>query len=129
MAATCLQGHPERWFAPTCTYARPNVLLVGDAAGVEPLFGEGISFALAYGPVAATAIAQAFRDNDFGFAGYRNLILEDRLGKLLSRNRRLAHCFYRRELRHLWPMLSKLSELYFKYKISRPPRRFTEFEA
>lgn len=119
-AEICLQGHPERWFAPTSSYARPNVILVGDAAGVEPLFGEGISFALAYGPVAARTVTQAFQKDDFSFSCYRDLILRSRLGKLLNRNRRLARCFYRREFRYLGPLLSKVSLLYFKFKPSRP---------
>jgi flavin-dependent dehydrogenase len=34
------------------------VLLVGDAAGADPLFGEGISIALGYGVVAAREIGE-----------------------------------------------------------------------
>ncbi len=37
-----LQGHPERWFDASARHSAPRVLLAGDAAGTEPLFGEGI---------------------------------------------------------------------------------------
>lgn len=87
-------GHPERWFHPRATYSRPNVLLVGDAAGVEPFAGEGISFALLYGDVAAAELAAAFDRNDFGFADYRDHIMAHELGKSLDLRRRLAGLVY-----------------------------------
>jgi flavin-dependent dehydrogenase len=88
------EGHPERWFHPEATYAQPNALLVGDAAGVEPFAGEGISFALQYGDVAASELATAFQHNDFGFAGYRDRIMGHELGKSLALRHRLARLIY-----------------------------------
>ncbi len=69
-----LQGHPIHRFDPQGRFAAPRVLLVGDAAGVDPMLGEGISFALAYGDVAAQAIIDAFARDDFRFTGYKALI-------------------------------------------------------
>jgi flavin-dependent dehydrogenase len=40
-------------------WGRRVLLLVGDAAGIDPLLGEGISPALAFGRVAADAIEAA----------------------------------------------------------------------
>ncbi|MGB4870149.1 MAG: FAD-dependent monooxygenase, partial [Candidatus Promineifilaceae bacterium] len=54
-----LKGHPIRWWDRNGRFSMPRVLLVGDAAGADPLMGEGISFALGYGQVAAQAIHQA----------------------------------------------------------------------
>jgi len=88
------EGHPERWFHPKASYAQPHVLLAGDAAGVEPFAGEGISFALQYGEVAAAELAGALRRNDFGFAGYRDHILAHELGQTLKLRRRLARLTY-----------------------------------
>jgi flavin-dependent dehydrogenase len=88
------QGHPERWFHPQATYAQPNVLLAGDAAGVEPFAGEGISFALQYGQVAALELVTAFQHNEFRFDGYRERIMEGGLGKSLNLRRRLAKLAY-----------------------------------
>jgi len=89
------EGHPERWFHPKAVYARPRVLLVGDAAGVEPFAGEGISFALQYGQVAAAELVAAFRQNDFHFEGYRDRIMAHELGRALNLRRRLAKLTYR----------------------------------
>lgn len=89
------EGHPERWFHPQATYAQPHVLLTGDAAGVEPFAGEGISFALQYGEVAAAEVAAAFQWNDFSFSGYRDHVLAHDLGKSLNLRRRLAMLTYR----------------------------------
>jgi flavin-dependent dehydrogenase len=79
-----LHGHPIRWFNPASQFSRPRVLLAGDAAGVDPLFGEGIGYALAYGRVAAGALRRAFATGDFSFRSYRRQILADWLGRDLT---------------------------------------------
>ena len=76
-------AHPERWFDPQGMYAQPNVLLVGDAAGVEPTFGEGISYALRYGAVAAKYLVQSFQRSDFSFRDYRDRLLASPMGMAL----------------------------------------------
>jgi len=69
-----LKGHPIHWWAPGNELARPRVLLAGDAAGADSLFGEGIAFALAYGQVAAAALAEAFERKEFSFSDYGQLV-------------------------------------------------------
>ena len=66
-----LEGHPLRWFEPKSAFSAPHVLLAGDAAGADALFGEGISIALGYGGLAAQAIKEAFARQDFSFRDYR----------------------------------------------------------
>lgn len=66
-----IKGHPIRSYHRSTTVSRPRVLMVGDAAGVDPLFGEGISLALAYGDVAADSVIDAFSRDDFDFSDYR----------------------------------------------------------
>jgi flavin-dependent dehydrogenase len=66
-----IKGHPIRSYHRSIAVSRPRVLMVGDAAGVDPLFGEGISLALAYGDVAADAVIDAFARDNFDFSGYR----------------------------------------------------------
>jgi flavin-dependent dehydrogenase len=70
------------------------VLLAGDAAGVDALAGEGISFALQYGEVAAAELVAAFGNNDFGFAGYRQRVMAHDLGKELTLRYWLARLIY-----------------------------------
>jgi flavin-dependent dehydrogenase len=87
-------GHPERWFTQEGVYTQPNVLLVGDAAGVEPLFGEGISYALRYGMVAAQYLVSSFRRGDFSFRDYRDRLLATPLGIALTSQTILAKQMY-----------------------------------
>lgn len=78
-----IKGHPIRWFSPRNEMSVPRVLLVGDAAGADPLFGEGISIALGYGAIAAREIGKAFERNEFSFIRYKNHIMKSALGQTL----------------------------------------------
>lgn len=78
-----IKGHPIRWYAPGNQTSVPHVLLVGDAVGADPIFGEGISIALGYGAVAAREIAAAVERNDFSFRGYKRRIIRSGLGQTL----------------------------------------------
>jgi menaquinone-9 beta-reductase len=78
-----IHGHPIRWFDPFNRFSVPGALLVGDAAGVDSIFGEGISMALGYGKLAARSIRSAFRKNDFSFRDYHARLLFSPLGQAL----------------------------------------------
>jgi flavin-dependent dehydrogenase len=90
-----LKGHPIRWWHRGNIFSMPRILLAGDAAGADPLVGEGISFALGYGEVAASAIADAFSRKDFSYAGYRDLLLEHPLFSQLDLRTRMARIAYK----------------------------------
>jgi flavin-dependent dehydrogenase len=89
-----LHGHPERWFDASARHAAPRVLLAGDAAGTEPLLGEGISHALDFGMIAADAAIQALARGDFSFADYNRRIAWSALGRRLQFKRAIAHVVY-----------------------------------
>jgi flavin-dependent dehydrogenase len=74
--------------------AAPHVLLVGDAAGIDPLLGEGISYALEFGVAAAEAIVVARQTGDWSFAGWTGALERGVLGRKLTRLRHLATAFY-----------------------------------
>ncbi|MCX6066754.1 MAG: NAD(P)/FAD-dependent oxidoreductase [Chloroflexi bacterium] len=95
-----LKGHPIRWFDPTSQMSVPRVLLVGDAVGADSIFGEGISVALGYGKVAAREVAQAFRQDNFDFTGYRRRVLWSPLGQTLIARWIITHIIY--PLRWKW---------------------------
>ncbi len=78
-----VEGHPIHWFSPRNQFSRPRILLAGDAAGADPLFGEGIAPALGYGQVAAEAIQKAYENQDFSFHDYRRLVLRSPVGRYL----------------------------------------------
>lgn len=90
-----LKGAPIRWFDANGAFSQPRVLLAGDAAGVDPLFGEGISFALAYGPPVAETVIDAFDRADFSFESYRKRLLSYSMFKQLKLRVALARFAYK----------------------------------
>jgi flavin-dependent dehydrogenase len=89
-----IKGHPIRWFSPENQMSMRRVLLVGDAAGADPLLGEGISIALGYGALAAREIGEAFAKNSFSFENYKSRVLKSPLGKALLTRWFLTHVIY-----------------------------------
>lgn len=78
-----IKGHPIRWYSPRNKASAPRVILVGDAVGADPLFGEGISMALGYGAIAAREIAESFQRGEFSFGGYKRRLARSGLGQTL----------------------------------------------
>ncbi len=98
-----IEGHPIHWFSPRSPIAGQRLLLVGDAAGAEPLFGEGIAPALGYGRLAAVSIERAFARGDFAFRDYKRRLIFSRLGGYLLLRWWIAWWSYRLS-RHRWFM-------------------------
>ena len=103
-----LRAFPIYGYAPARPLAAPHVVLAGDAAGAEPLMGEGISFALEYGSFAARAIQEALRTKDFSFSQYTPALADSWLGKKLSRLSLATRLFYGHSAR-LWFTLAARS--------------------
>jgi len=78
-------GHPIRWYSKEDEISIPNVLLVGDAVGIEPAFGGGIHFALSYGEVSSKTIIDAFQRDNFSFKKYKNQIQSHLIGKWIAK--------------------------------------------
>lgn len=89
-----LKGHPIRWFDRKGKFSSPRVLLAGDAAGVDPLFGEGISFALAYGEPVAATVEDAFERADFSLESYKTRLMSYSMFKQLDARVRIARFAY-----------------------------------
>ena len=103
-----LEGGVLRCFDPHQMFSWDNALLVGDAAGADPFIGEGISFALAYGEVAAKEISEAFLKKNFSFSTYRSRVMQNPVLTQLRARTRFASLFYRRHpivLRQSWKLL------------------------
>ncbi|MEN8171324.1 MAG: NAD(P)/FAD-dependent oxidoreductase [Chloroflexota bacterium] len=77
------EGHPIHWFDPRNIFGAERIILVGDAAGADPLFGEGIGPALGYGTIAAKVIQDAFTINQFSFKNYRHRVFLSPVGHYL----------------------------------------------
>jgi flavin-dependent dehydrogenase len=89
-----IKGHPIRWFSPENQMSAPRVLLVGDAVGADPIFGEGISIALGYGAVAARELSESFQRNEFSFRRYKRRVMGSALGQTLIARWIIAYIVY-----------------------------------
>lgn len=118
-----LKGHPIRWWSSKAQFSQPHVILVGDAAGADPLFGEGISFALGYGEVAAEAISDAFARQDFSFATYRERVRQHPLFVQLRIRTRLARFAYLMK----YPTLVRLGWSFARFVIKLTPWRNRDY--
>lgn len=88
------RGAVLRWFAPGDAVARPHLLLVGDAAGVDAAFGEGIAQALDYGDFAAHLLIDAFARGEFSFTSADAALAAHPLGQTLRTRYGLARTLY-----------------------------------
>jgi flavin-dependent dehydrogenase len=88
------RGWPAWGYLPGATVAAPHLLLVGDAAGIDALTGEGIAVGMEQGLVAADTIAAALDKGDFRLAGYRRALRRATVGRELAIDRWLAWLLY-----------------------------------
>jgi flavin-dependent dehydrogenase len=89
-----LKAHPALRYEPRASCSQRRVLFVGDAAGVEPLFGEGITSAIVLGTLAAQAAYKAICRNDFSFTDYERQIRSSSIGSMLRRRHMVAKRLY-----------------------------------
>jgi geranylgeranyl reductase family protein len=88
------KSYPSLRYDPQAACSQHHVLLVGDAAGIDPLFGEGISSALAQGIIAAQVAFEALRDHDFSFSNYERRIRDSAIGSIMYRRHVVARRLY-----------------------------------
>ena len=104
----------ERGFEPGAEIARPRVLLVGEAAGIDIATGEGIGQAIEYGSIAGGYLAQALARDDLGFADWRRTVEKHHLGWQLAIRHGCYRAFYGRrrpQIERLMPRLTALLRL------------------
>ncbi|MBK9924045.1 MAG: NAD(P)/FAD-dependent oxidoreductase [Anaerolineales bacterium] len=89
-----IKGHPIRWFSPENEMSVPRVLLVGDAVGADPIFGEGISIALGYGKLAAQEISEAIQRDEVSFRRFKRRVVRSALGQALVARWLITYIIY-----------------------------------
>jgi len=103
---------PIRLWDGTSPVAGSRAILAGDAAGADPLLGEGIPFALAHGEVAAAAVAAALGSGDLRFADHRQRMDAHPVLRQLPTRVAVARVFYRIRnpllLTTLWHVVARL---------------------
>lgn len=91
-----VKSHPALRYEPKAACSRRRVLFVGDSAGIDPLFGEGIASALALGVIAAQSAFDALRREDYSFSDYEERIRSSYIGSMMRRRRMIARRLYSR---------------------------------
>ena len=92
--ATRWHSFPIRWFDPADSYASGRAILAGDAAGVDPLMGEGISCAFEHGKLAANAICKYLDGDGNALRAYDRALHEGAMGAKLAKLAFAARHFY-----------------------------------
>jgi flavin-dependent dehydrogenase len=87
-------SHPISILEEDGTLSKPNILLVGDAAGIDSAIGGGIHLALSYGDVAAVSLVEAFENNDFSFNDYKMRFQNHLVGKYIRKLNYLSREMY-----------------------------------
>ena len=105
-------SHPINVLEENCTLSVPNILLVGDAAGIDSAIAGGIHLALSYGDVAALSIVEAFENNDFSFNDYKMSFQNHLVGKYIRKLNYLAREMYDDNTK----ILSTIREIFSKRK-------------
>lgn len=88
------RAFPIRWFDARDRYVSGRVILAGDAAGVDPLMGEGISCAFEHGKLAAIAIAKMLDGDAKALAAYDRALHREAAGRKLGKLAFAARHFY-----------------------------------
>ena len=88
------KAFPIRWFNPRNRFVSGRVMLAGDAAGVDPLMGEGISCAFEHGKLAARAIGELIAGDAAALARYDAALHDGAVGRKLRKLAFAARHFY-----------------------------------
>ena len=87
--------YAERGFEPLATVARGALMLAGEAAGIDPVTGEGIAQAIEYGVLAGQFVADRLGEHGSVDAGAWNHVLRrSRLGRDLRIRTGFVGLFY-----------------------------------
>jgi flavin-dependent dehydrogenase len=89
-----LQGWPERYFDAGVRGARPGLVLVGEALGIDALLGEGIAPSFAISEHAARRLRRALDAGCDRLTGYESSFLSTTEGRNLWFQARLADRLY-----------------------------------
>jgi flavin-dependent dehydrogenase len=88
--------YAERGFEPASRLARGAMMLVGEAAGIDPVTGEGIAQAIEYGVLAGRFLARRLaEDRAVSLVdGWQDEVAGSRLARDLRIRTRFVHLFY-----------------------------------
>jgi flavin-dependent dehydrogenase len=83
----------ERGLEPAETLAKGSLVLAGEAAGIDPVTGEGIAQAIEYGSLVGPHVALAL-SGDVRLESWTDRVRRSRLGRDLQIREKFVHEFY-----------------------------------
>jgi len=86
--------YAERGYSLKSPVSGARVMLVGEAAGIDPVTGEGIAQAVQYGAVAGRYLARKMRDGDFDCADWPKEVKGASVGRDLMVRTAALELFY-----------------------------------
>lgn len=89
-----IKRYGERGFEPHVPFSAPRVLLVGEAAGIDPVTGEGIAQAIEYGAFAGEYLAEKLATGDLVFGDFTERLGRTRLGLDLTARSKVADFYF-----------------------------------
>ncbi len=89
-----LKRFAERGFELHAPFAAPRVVLVGEAAGIDGLTGEGIAQAIAYGAFAGPYLAEKLQSGDLAFHDFTARLARSPVGLELGVRARILPFFF-----------------------------------
>ena len=107
-----LKQFAERGFEPGAELARPRVLLVGEAAGIDIATGEGIAQAIEYGELAGPYLARALAADDLRFTSWRRHVDLHHVGWQMRIRHFCYQQFYGHRRDKVERMLPKMTALF-----------------
>jgi flavin-dependent dehydrogenase len=108
--------YAERGFEPATRLARGPRMLVGEAAGIDPVTGEGIAQAIEYGMLAGGFLARALREQRDGVVAldaWERQMAASRLGRDLRIRTRLMGLYYGPMRAHVESFLAESPDALF----------------
>lgn len=84
----------ERGISLAEPFASPRAVLVGEAAGIDPVLGEGIAQAIVGGAVAGMYLARCVRAGTFDFKDFRRAMMWSRAGLDMAIRSRATRFIY-----------------------------------
>ena len=86
---TATVTHYKNGYDPSIPLSSPRAILVGEAAGIGPLLGDGFWQCLEYGCLAAHVANEAFEQGDFNMTGYSESVQKSTLGREMLASQKL----------------------------------------
>lgn len=93
-AGMSFKASPIRWHEASDRFAAGRVIVAGDAAGVDPLMGEGISYAFEHGKLAAESVARFLGGQSDALERYDFALHRGAIGRKLAKLAFAARRFY-----------------------------------